>query len=99
MSESQNQQNRIHARIEGAVQGVGFRAFVEHYAASLGLKGWVRNLWDGSVETVAEGDPRTLERFLEALKRGPRSAHVTHVEVEWEQATGEFSSFTVRRTD
>jgi len=90
---------RLHARVEGAVQGVGFRAFVEHRAASLGLKGWVRNRWDGSVEAVAEGSQYTLESFLESLNRGPRSAHVAHVKVEWEQATGEFSSFTVRRTD
>lgn len=90
---------RVHARIEGHVQGVGFRAFVEQTAAQFELKGWVRNRWDGSVETVAEGPKTVLERFIQALEKGPRSAHVSRVTSDWQPASGEFPGFYVRRTD
>ena len=89
---------RLHAIVEGRVQGVGFRAFVQQNAYELQLMGWVRNKWDGSVEVLAEGKRGDLERLLAALHRGPRSANVTRVKDSWETATGEFSSFRVRMT-
>jgi acylphosphatase len=89
---------RLHAIIEGYVQGVGFRAFAQDLAARAGLTGWVRNRWDSSVEVVAEGEQQILERFLTTLYRGPRSAQVTGVTPEWLDATGEFKGFTVRST-
>jgi acylphosphatase len=97
MSEAQ-QQARLHAFIDGSVQGVGFRMFVLEYAQSLGLTGWVRNTYDGRVEVMAEGPHPALDRLLEKLRLGPRSAFVTEVEKDWQPATGEFKNFSVRGT-
>jgi acylphosphatase len=87
---------RLHAIVEGYVQGVGFRAFVSSQANQSRLTGWVRNRWDNSVEVCAEGEAVALESFLTALWRGPAAANVRHVEVDWQEATGEFSGFRVR---
>lgn len=87
---------QLYATIEGRVQGVGFRAFVEQTAVGLGLVGWVRNRWDGSVETLAEGSHPQLEALLEALRRGPRMAVVATVIHEWRPASGEFKRFSVK---
>ncbi len=89
---------RLHATVEGRVQGVGFRAFVEQSAEALELKGWVRNRWDGSVEVTAEGERPDLEKLLLALRRGPRASGVAEVRFEWQPATGEFTYFSVRMT-
>jgi len=89
---------RLHTIIEGRVQGVGFRYFVQEKALALGLNGWVRNRWEGSVEVVAEGNKQTLERLLNDIHRGPRSANVTKVIPKWEIANGEFSHFNIRLT-
>ena len=91
--------SRLHATIEGRVQGVGFRAFVIDRATALGLTGWVRNRWDRSVEVVAEGERAGLEKLLLALRRGPAAASVLRVDQDWEEPTGEFSRFGVRRTE
>lgn len=99
LTESQDTPERLHAIIEGRVQGVGFRYFVEEQAASLGLTGWVRNRWDGSVETVAESDRQKLEAFLIALRRGPRASSVTNVSLQWLPATGEFFHFSIKPTE
>ena len=88
-------QHRLHTIVEGRVQGVGFRYFVMESAGELGLTGWVRNRWDGSVEVLAEGSRLALEKLLAALYRGPRSSFVTSVHVSWEPASGEWSSFHV----
>lgn len=93
------QRARLHAIIDGSVQGVGFRMFVLDHAGALGLTGWVRNKYDGRVEVVAEGEMPELENLLEKLRLGPRSAFVTEVVKEWQPATGEFPSFAVRRTE
>jgi len=90
---------RLHAHIKGRVQGVGFRAFVDYHARQLNLNGWVRNRWDGSVEVVAEGNRTVLEKFLALLRDGPRNANVTNLVSSWQPASGEFSGFSVRRTD
>jgi acylphosphatase len=87
---------RLHAIVEGRVQGVNFRSYTQAKALSLGLTGWVRNLPDGSVETVAEGDRSSLIDFLEFLNVGPPSAFVTHVDATWKEASNEFGSFRVR---
>jgi acylphosphatase len=89
---------RLNVVVEGYVQGVGFRAFVQDQAIRLGLSGWVRNRWDGSVEVVAEGERLILEKLLTALYRGPRGAQVMGVTPEWQPAVGEFSGFRVRMT-
>jgi acylphosphatase len=65
--------------ISGRVQGVGYRFFAERWAGQLGLVGYVKNLWDGTVEVYAIGEAAVLEQFELRLAEGPRSAHVTGV--------------------
>ncbi len=89
---------RLHAFIDGSVQGVGFRMYVLQHAQALGLAGWVRNTYDGKVEVLAEGTFAQLERLVDKLRLGPRSAFVTEVKKEWLTPTGEFLDFSVRRT-
>ncbi len=87
---------RLHAVVIGRVQGVYFRATTQREAVARGLSGWVRNRWDGSVEVVAEGQRPALESFEVFLHQGPPSAQVTHVEITYSAATGEFNGFHVR---
>ncbi len=89
---------RLHVTIDGRVQGVGFRYFVLENALSQKVTGWVRNTAEGQVEVTAEGERKSLEHLLEALRRGPRAAFVTEVNQEWLPATGEFDRFDVRGT-
>ena len=98
MGQKENENTRLHAIIEGRVQGVGFRYFVEQNAVALGLAGWVRNRWDGTVELTAEGDHQALEKLMAALFRGPRASLVTNIKPQWSSATGEFAGFRVRMT-
>ena len=65
-----------HMIVRGRVQGVGFRAFVEHEALRRGVEGWVRNRRDGSVEAVFAGSIEIVEAMIEACRRGPHSARV-----------------------
>ncbi len=90
---------RLHVTVDGLVQGVGFRAFVVEQAQSLGLNGWVRNRWDGSVEALAEGERQVLEQFVAILRRGPRAAHVSEIKFEWQDSLGDLDGFYVRRTE
>jgi len=94
----ENGQTRLHAIVEGRVQGVGFRAFVERNAWQLDITGWVRNRWDGTVEVTAEGDRAALDQLLTALRRGPSASRVTQVKPQWKSATGEFTQFSIRYT-
>jgi acylphosphatase len=71
---------RLHVVVRGRVQGVGFRWFARKTAERLGLAGWVKNLADGSVEVVAEGDQSALDAFRQALRSGPRGAAVDAVD-------------------
>lgn len=89
---------RLRVTILGRVQGVGFRAFVLEHAANLGLKGWVRNTYVGTVEVLAEGSRSDLERLLAILEAGPRSSRIIEVKHQWESATGEFDHFAIQRT-
>lgn len=89
---------RLHAFVDGSVQGVGFRMYVLEYGQALGLSGWVRNTYDGRVEVLAEGPHPQLEKLMEKLRLGPRGAFVTEVQKDWETATGEFKGFNVRPT-
>jgi acylphosphatase len=88
---------RVHLVIEGLVQGVSFRAFASDEALKLGLKGWVKNLPDGRVETIAEGPRDRLEAFVAWCQHGPDMARVSGVNTDWASATDEFRSFGVRR--
>ena len=90
---------RLHATVEGRVQGVAFRYFVQENAVILGVTGWVRNRWNGAVEVLAEGGQQNLEKFYQILQRGPRAAFVSDVSVEWLPYTGEFHDFRVHITE
>jgi acylphosphatase len=81
--------------VSGRVQGVGFRFFTQDIAHREGLTGGVRNLPDGRVEVVAEGDEETLARFEAALWRGPSHARVENVEVESTAPTGRHTGFQI----
>ncbi len=98
MTHKETGRARLHALVDGSVQGVGFRMFVQDYAQALNLTGWVRNTYDGRVEVTAEGERSQLERLLEKLRLGPRSAFVTEVQQDWQPATGEFQGFSVKQT-
>jgi acylphosphatase len=84
---------RLHAVVRGDVQGVGFRYFVQRTAGRLGLRGWVRNNDDGTVEVVAEGGRPELDQLQRALEEGPRMARVDRVEARWSVATGGLDGF------
>jgi acylphosphatase len=84
---------RLYARVYGVVQGVGFRRFVQIHAKRLGLKGYAKNMPDGTVEVVAEGYEESLRKLLEYLKIGPPLAKVDKVEYKIEEYKGEFITF------
>lgn len=86
---------RAHVRIYGRVQGVWFRANTKEMAKKLRLKGWVRNMPDGSVEAVFEGDDESIEKAIEWCHHGPPLARVDRVEVKYEEPKGE-EGFKIR---
>jgi len=87
---------RLKAIVHGRVQGVNFRYYTRLRARELGVTGYVRNNWDGTVEVDAEGDKEALEELLEFLWEGPPAAVVTNVEVEWLPYKGLYERFEVR---
>lgn len=86
---------KIRAVVIGTVQGVGYRYFTVMRASGLGIVGYVKNLSNGNVEIVAEGEEADLDQFVELLKRGPSGAYVREVVVVKLPATGEFYDFRV----
>ncbi len=84
---------RAHVYVSGLVQGVFFRSSVREHAFEMGVRGWVRNLPDGRVEAVFEGEGETVERMIEFCRHGPPRAQVSTIDVSWEQYTGEFIHF------
>ncbi|HAO25326.1 MULTISPECIES: acylphosphatase [unclassified Methylophaga] len=87
---------RYHLLIGGRVQGVGYRMSAQIAAEKLGLWGWVRNLSNGQVEIVAEGQIEQLKQLLDWAWQGPRFAEVTDISVTEQSATGEFDNFKIR---
>jgi len=86
---------RAHAYISGRVQGVFFRNSVADLAENLKVTGWVRNLTDGRVETLLEGERINVEKVVEFCKRGPPAAYVLNLDVQWEEWRGEFNGFRI----
>jgi acylphosphatase len=84
-----------HVRVKGRVQGVFFRAWTCDQARTLGVKGWVRNSPDGSVEAQVEGEAEPVDQLIELMREGPRGARVDGVDVEATEAEGH-RSFEVR---
>jgi acylphosphatase len=86
---------RAHLVVTGRVQGVFFRDHTRRWADSLGLFGWVKNLWDGRVEVLVEGDKAGIESLIAQLREGPPLAQVKNVEVTWEEFKDEFCDFRI----
>lgn len=86
---------RVHIYVSGRVQGVGFRAFVQHTAQTMNLTGWVKNLYDGRVEVLTEGSEDDINAFIDKLKEGPIGARVDNVDVNWERYQGGQENFRI----
>ena len=80
---------RARVRVSGAVQGVGYRVDTLRRAQSLGVAGWVRNLPDGAVEAVFEGNEDGVDSMVDWSRNGPAGAVVSDVDVDWEEPRGE----------
>lgn len=89
---------RAHVFISGRVQGVFYRDWTRKTAISLGLTGWVRNLSDGRVEAIFEGQKKKIEEMIKKCKEGSKVASVEHMDVNWEEASGEFDGFEIKAT-
>lgn len=86
---------RAHVYVGGRVQGVFFRAETANLAHRLGLAGWVRNLPDGRVEALFEGEKEKVEQAVDFCRRGPPGAYVQELDLNWEAWKGEFRDFRV----
>lgn len=87
---------RAQVTVHGLVQGVWFRQSTKDAADRLGVSGWVRNLPDGTVEAVFEGEKKKVEEIVGWCHRGPSGAQVTKVDVAWRNYQGEFHHFDIR---
>jgi len=88
---------RVHVYVSGVVQGVFFRHHTLETAMELGVNGWVRNLPDGRVEAVFEGEASSVDMMIAFCRRGPSGAHVTDLKLREESYKGEFKGFSVKR--
>jgi acylphosphatase len=86
---------RAHVYVSGRVQGVFFRSQTADIAQRLGINGWVRNLSDGRVEALFEGEKEQVEEEIEFCRRGPLGAYVQNLDIRWEDWRGEFRDFKV----
>jgi acylphosphatase len=89
---------RAHLWITGRVQGVNFRYYTRAEALRRNITGWVRNLWDGRVEAVFEGEEEAVRTMVEWCHVGPPAAHVVDVEIAWEPPSDGFAEFDIRAT-
>jgi acylphosphatase len=87
---------RAHVFISGRVQGVFFRSETRDEAKKLGVKGWIRNLPDGRVEAVFEGEQENVKELVNFCRQGSPGARVTNVDIIWENYSGDFRNFEVR---
>ena len=87
--------HQVYLIILGKVQGVFYRASCLEVAQKLGLTGWVKNLADGSVEVLAQGEKEKIEKLIEWCKKGPDGAKVDEVKTEWKSIKKNFSDFSI----
>ncbi len=87
---------RFRIMVSGRVQGVFYRDFARREAEKLGINGYVKNLSNGSVEIVAEGEGKSMEKFIAVCRKGPLMAFVKGAEIKEEPPTGEFDGFDIR---
>ncbi len=100
MTDTPDVQNvQIHIRVDGHVQGVGFRYFVYDFAQARALTGWVRNRHNGEVEVLAEGSRADLENLLTHIQRGPSRSMVTEVKFDWSEASDFYDRFSLLPTE
>jgi len=83
-------------RIFGKVQGVGYRFYATRVARRLELRGWIRNLRDGTVDAAVEGEAQAIDEWIEELREGPRYAEITKIEQERKEYTGKLGDFDVK---
>ncbi len=89
---------RAHVIISGRVQGMYFRSYVKERAVGMNIHGWVRNLLDGTVEAIFEGESEGVHRMIEWCRKGPPAARVDHVKINWLTPLQESNTFELRRT-
>jgi acylphosphatase len=87
---------RAHVVVRGRVQGVFFRSETKYEADKQGVRGWVRNLPDGSVEAVFEGEEGAVKALVEFCRQGPAGARVTKVDLAWEEPAGTLEGFKIK---
>ncbi|MFA5388414.1 MAG: acylphosphatase [Candidatus Omnitrophota bacterium] len=87
---------RAHVFYSGQVQGVGFRYTAQDIAEAFGISGWVKNLRDGRVEIVAEGEEKKVKELLDKIVNGPIGYYIRDVDISWEKPSGEFVNFDIR---
>ncbi|MFC1528419.1 acylphosphatase [Candidatus Latescibacterota bacterium] len=89
-------ESAAHMIAHGRVQGVGFRFFVREQASVFGVTGWVKNLYDGTVEIHVEGEKDVVNNFIEKIKKGPMFGLVSELTVNWIEPTGTYSNFSIQ---
>jgi len=93
-----NMRVSAHVFVSGRVQGVFFRIETRYEAMKRNVAGWIRNTSNGRVEAMFEGEREDVEQLIEFCRSGHPSARVTKIDVQWEEYTGEFKDFKIRRT-
>ena len=86
---------RAQILVSGRVQGVFYRGFTQEQAVSLGLTGWARNLPDGRVEVLVEGEEAQVKKLIQALKQGPPLSRVDKAAVDWQEYQGHYEDFRI----
>ena len=94
--ETKSDYKQLYILVNGWVQGVGFRYFVQSRAMMLGIKGYVRNLRNGQVEVIAEGPKSDLETFVHYLRRGPELSRVSNVEIKERPYSERYHHFQIK---
>jgi len=87
---------RAHIIVSGKVQGVGYRNNTFKQAKKIGVNGWIRNLEDGRVEAVFEGEKQEVEKIVNWAKRGPLSTNISDFKIEWQEPKEEFKNFEIK---
>lgn len=93
-----NNNNKVsaHITVSGRVQGVAYRYYARDIAYQLGIKGWIRNLDNGDVESIIEGPKKSVEKMIDWYKEGPRLAIVENIEVDWLPYSGVYNQFQIK---
>ena len=94
--QSDDMKEQRHLRIHGKVQGVGYRFYATRVARRMGLKGWIQNNRDGTVDALVEGEKQAIDDWVEEIREGPRYAEVTKIDSESKDFTGKLPDFDVK---